>query len=144
MTKCRYCKEPFEPAARNQKYCGPECKEIAAKEGAKRRYAAQKAQLKAEREATSRKPNQEVLEIAAKAKKKKMSYGEYVNRYEPRKPIKRKTPNAKSICDTCPVKKCNKGVTDCNRWARDFARKWRKIQRRAGVHIDGKANQSVA
>ena len=144
MIKCRYCKEPFEPAARNQKYCGPECKEIAAKEGAKRRYAAQKAQLKAEREATSRKPNQEILEIAAKAKKKRMSYGEYVNRYEPRKEPKKEVKPVESICDTCPVKKCNKGVTDCNRWARDFARKWRKIQRRAGVHVDGQADQSVA
>ena len=143
MIKCRYCKEPFEPAARNQKYCGPECKEIAAKEGAKRRYAAQKAQLKAEREAASRKPNQEVLETAAKAKKKKMSYGEYVGRYEPRKEPKKEVKPVESICDTCPVKKCNNGV-NCKRWARDFARKWREIQRRAGVHVDGQADQSVA
>ena len=26
MIKCRHCKEPFEPAARNQKYCNLECK----------------------------------------------------------------------------------------------------------------------
>jgi hypothetical protein len=144
VIKCRHCKEPFEPAARNQKYCGPECKEIAAKEGVKRRYAAQKAQLKAEREAASRKPNQEVLETAAKAKKKKMSYGEYVHKYEPRKEPKKEVKPVESICDTCPVKKRNNGAKSCNRWARDFARKWREIQRRAGVHIDGKADQSVA
>lgn len=146
MKACSWCSGEFEPAARNQKYCCPECKKKGGMEVEKRR----RKKLREERierqatEAMQENPNAEILRIAEKARKKKMSYGEYVSRYEPRIPQKKEVKPVESICDTCPVKKCNKGVNSCNRWARDFARKWRKIQRRAGVHVDGQADQSVA
>ena len=146
MIKCRHCKEPFEPAARNQKYCNLECKKKGGMEVEKRR----RKKLREERierqaaEAMQENPNAEILSTNEKARKKKMSYGEYVHKYEPRKEPKKEVKPVESICDTCPVKKCNKGVNSCNRWARDFAIKWRKIQRRAGVHVDGKADQGVA
>lgn len=137
MKACSWCSGEFEPAARNQKYCCPECKKKGGMEAEKRR----RKKLREERierqaaEAMQENPNAEILGVAEKARKKKMSYGEYVHKYEPRKEPKKEVKPVESICDKCPEHDtCGLGK-DCSKWARWFHRKWTEIQRRAGIEI---------
>lgn len=44
-------------------------------------------------------------------------------------------------CDGC--KSCGLGK-DCEKWYAWFCKVWAELQRKAGINVDGKADQSVA
>lgn len=79
--KCPECGQEFVPTRGQQKYCGKGCytkeQRKRNREYMKKYNANQKAGKKKEK--PKQKPNQELVDVAAEARKAGMSYGQYVS-----------------------------------------------------------------
>lgn len=73
--KCEICGSVYMPRSLSQKYCGQACAKIAERmKEAAREKTPKKTYTKKEKP----KPNQELVDMAARAKQAGMSYGQYV------------------------------------------------------------------